>query len=70
MQESLPLLLTLTAIVLIFGIVAFITIVLTARQCACKQKMTKDLSTSKSENEADPWKEAAKRLKYDFEQPK
>jgi len=58
----------LTALVLLFGIVACIAIVLTAKQCRCKREKKTDDSSTACENELDPWKEAANRLKSDLDE--
>lgn len=61
---SVPLLLIAAGLLLLFGVIAIGAIVLIARRCtASKTNKTKQINEIE---EVDPWEEAGKRVKGDF----
>ncbi len=69
MAPTLPILLIISALLILLGVLAITAIILVAKRCSCRSN-TFNGAKKKDEFNEDPWKEAGKRIDRDYDEPK
>ncbi len=66
---TLPILFIIAALLLLLGVIAILVVILVAKGCRCRTNSQKTYGKT-LENDTDPWREAGKRVKTDYDEPK